>query len=137
MTQEAKVTIIDDDSVAIRKFDGWLGGLWSVLFYAVESRRKVKELAERAKVLSAEKLLMETEANNTKKLVEVKAAEIRKNCAAGVHEIDKWVRIDNDSWVTTHRIYGHKMSTWHMIGGRCKYCKSPVSKKFYTWKNDE
>lgn len=130
MVMEAKVEIIDDDKVHLRKFDGWLGGLWSVLMYAVESRRKVAELKASKAVIDAQAKKEEAEYNRVKDIAVTKAAEIRKNCKAGVHEFGKWIRVDNKRWQETH--YGVVVATYYNIASRCNHCGDIHTKRFYT-----
>lgn len=134
MVMEAKVEIIDDDKVHLRKFDGWLGGLWSVLMYAVESRRKVAELKARKAVVDAQAKKEEAEYNRMKDIAVTKAAEIRKNCKAGVHEYGKWIRIDTNHWKET--LFGKTVSEFYNVAGKCNHCGHIHTQRFYTYKHE-
>lgn len=130
MVMEAKVEIIDDDKVHLRKFDGWMGGLWSVLMYAVESRRKVAELKARKAVIDAQAKKEEAEYNRVKDIAVTKAAEIRKNCKEGVHEYGKWIRVDNKTWEES--LFGRVIAEFYNVAGRCNHCGHIHTQRFYT-----
>lgn len=132
MVMDAKVEIIDDDKVQLRKFDGWLGGLWSVLMYAVESRRKVAELKARKAVVDAQAKAEQAEYERVKDIAVTKAAEIRKNCKAGVHEYGKWIRLDTKDWTET--MFGKTVSKFYNVAGKCNHCGHIHTQRFYTYK---
>lgn len=134
MVMEAKVEIIDNDKVPLRKFDGWLGGLWSVLMYAVESRRKVAELKARKAVVDAQAKAEQAEHDRLKDIAITKAEEIRKNCKAGVHEFDRWVRVDSKEWQET--MFGKLLSEFYNVAGKCKHCGHIHTQRFYTYKKE-
>lgn len=134
MVMEAKVEIIDNDTVQLRKFDGWLGGLWSVFMYAVESRRKVAELKARKAVVDAQAKAEQAEYDRVKDIAITKAEEIRKNCKAGVHEYGKWVRVDDNHWQETR--FGIRISEFYNVAGMCNHCGHIHTQRFYTYKKE-
>lgn len=117
----------------IRKFDGFLGPLWGIVLYVVESRRVVKEYDAYAKAVNAESKADAAEFERTAKIAEFKASEIRKNCAANVHCVDKWK--PGETWACTDRYTLEKEAEWTNMHGVCKYCNSPVTKNAFKFDN--
>lgn len=130
----AKVEILDSDKIQLREFRGWLGPMWSIIFYCVEHRRKVKELNAIVAVHEAEAKLQQGEFNQQLKIAETKVKAIRENCLAGVHEVTKWRT--GTGWTNTNRITRQVTAKWHDMHGLCIHCGTPVTTKAYEFKHD-